>query len=164
MCGRSGFGKSTEPTGKFSPAARAATSASSMHPFCLNRYVTVAGGPGPGQSGHDTPIAGVDRRDGAVVVTLTGELDLYNAETVRAALLECCSEEPSVLVVDLEEVTFIDSTALGVLIEARSRMADRAGFRLAAPGLETRRALEVSGLDRHFSVHETVAAALEPGD
>lgn len=108
-------------------------------------------------------MAGVDRRDGAVVVSLAGELDLYNAEVVRAALLECCAEEPAILVVDLAEVDFIDSTALGVLIEARSRMADRGGFRLAAPGLETRRALEVSGLDRHFSVHDTVAAALEQG-
>jgi len=55
----------------------------------------------------------------------------------------------------------VDSTALGVLIEARSRMADHEGFRLAAPGLEARRALEVSGLDRHFLVHDTVAEALE---
>lgn len=105
-------------------------------------------------------MAGVDKRDGATIVSLTGELDLYNAEDVRAALLEVCAAEPEVLVVDLEQVTFIDSTALGVLIEARSRMSDRGGFRLAAPGLETRRALEVSGLDRHFSVHDTVDAAL----
>jgi anti-anti-sigma factor len=62
-------------------------------------------------------------------------------------------------VVDLEQVRFIDSTALGVLIEARSRMGERSGFRLAAPGLETRRALEVSGLDRHFLVYGTVAEA-----
>lgn len=116
-----------------------------------------------GATGRESPVAGVDRREGAVVVSLTGELDLYNAEDVRAALLECCAEEPAVLVVDLAEVNFIDSTALGVLIEARSRMSDRGGFRLAAPGLETRRALEVSGLDRHFSVHDTVDAALEAG-
>lgn len=106
-------------------------------------------------------MSGVDRRDGAVVVALAGELDLYNAEAVRVALLEACAEEPDVLVVDVEQVTFIDSTALGVLIEARSRMADRGGFRIAAPGLETKRALEVSGLDRHFAVHDTVASALE---
>jgi anti-sigma B factor antagonist len=103
----------------------------------------------------------MDRRDGAVVVSLAGELDLYNAEEVRSAILEACSAEPEVLVVDLDEVTFIDSTALGVLIEARSRMADRKAFRLAAPGVETRRALEVSGLDRHFLVHGTVPEALE---
>ena len=106
-------------------------------------------------------MTGVDRRDGAVVVSLAGELDLYNAEEVRAALLDACNTEPGVLVVDLEGVRFIDSTALGVLIEARSRMPDRGGFRLAAPGLETRRALEVSGLNRHFSVHDTVAEALD---
>jgi anti-sigma B factor antagonist len=111
--------------------------------------------------GRESAVAGIDRRDGAVVVSLAGELDLYNAEEMRSALLDACMSEPDVLVVDLEEVRFIDSTALGVLIEARSRMTDRQGFRLAAPGLETRRALEVSGLDSHFLVHGTVAEALE---
>jgi anti-sigma B factor antagonist len=112
-------------------------------------------------SGRDSAVIGLDRRDGAVVLSLGGELDLYNAEEVRGALLEACAEGPTVLVVDLEDVRFIDSTALGVLIEARARMDDRSGFRLAAPGLEARRALEVSGLDRHFLVHDTVAEALE---
>ncbi len=111
--------------------------------------------------GRESAVTGVDRRDGAVVLTLAGELDLYNAEEVRGALLDACAGEPHVLVVDLEDVRFVDSTALGVLIEARSRMTDRGGFRLAAPGLETRRALEVSGLDRHFLIHGTVAEALE---
>jgi anti-sigma B factor antagonist len=106
-------------------------------------------------------VTGTDRRDGALVVSLAGELDLYNADEVRSALLGASASEPDVLVVDLEEVRFIDSTALGVLIEAHSRMADHRAFRLAAPGLETRRALEVSGLDRHFIVHDTVAEALE---
>ena len=64
------------------------------------------------------------------------------------------------LVVDLADVSFIDSTALGVLIEARTRLRNRRAFLLAAPGLETRRALEISGLDRHFAVHDTVAGAL----
>jgi anti-sigma B factor antagonist len=111
--------------------------------------------------GRESAVTGVDRRDGAVVLSLGGELDLYNAEEVRGALLAACAGDPEVLIVDLEAVRFIDSTALGVLIEARSRMSDRSGFRLAAPGLETRRALEVSGLDRHFLVHDTVAEALE---
>jgi hypothetical protein len=41
-------------------------------------------------------------------------------------------------------------------------MTDRGGFRLAAPGLEVRRALEISGLDRHFVVRDTVADAVGP--
>src|ERR671928_660596 len=128
------------------------------------RPLTEAGAPGTGASGgRESAVTGVDRREEAVVLSLAGELDLYNAEEVRSGLLDACAGEPKVLVVDLEEVTFIDSTALGVLIEARSRMADRSGFRLAAPGLETRRALEVSGLDRHFLVFDTVDDALGSG-
>jgi hypothetical protein len=40
-------------------------------------------------------------------------------------------------------------------------MTNGRAFLLAAPGLETRRALKISGLDRHFAVHDTVSTALE---
>ena len=110
---------------------------------------------------REDPVAGIERNDGYVVVSLAGELDLYNANAVREALLECCAESPERLIVDLSAVKFIDSTALGVLIEARTRLANKRGFLLAAPGLETRRALEISGLDRHFTVHDTVPDALD---
>lgn len=110
--------------------------------------------------GRVDPVAGVDRLGGGVVVRLAGELDLYNAHQVREALLACSAENPVRLVVDLGEVQFVDSTALGVLVEARSRMEDKQAFLLAAPGAETRRALEVSGLDRHFNVHRSVDDAL----
>ena len=116
----------------------------------------VEGSPG----GRVDPVAGVDRRDGNVVVRLAGELDLYNAHQVRETLVACSDENPQRLVVDLGEVQFIDSTALGVLVEARSRMTDKQAFVLAAPGAETRRALEVSGLDRHFNLSATVEEAL----
>ena len=123
----------------------------------------MAEGNGPAQDGtagiREDPIAGIDRSDGSIVVRLAGELDLYNAATVREALLKCCAEVPERLIIDLANVKFIDSTALGVLIEARTRMSNRRGFLLAAPGLETRRALEISGLDRHFAVHESLDSA-----
>ncbi|MBA2460293.1 MAG: STAS domain-containing protein [Actinobacteria bacterium] len=106
------------------------------------------------------PVAGIERRNGAVIIHLTGELDLYNAPDVRAALLELCAEQPDRLVVDLGDVAFVDSTGLGVLIEARTKLQDRGSFLLAAPGFETHRALQISGLDQHLSVHETVDAAL----
>ena len=102
----------------------------------------------------------VERRNGAVVVALAGELDLYTADEVRGALTDAIEGGAERVVVDLSGVKFIDSTALGVLVEARSRMPNRRAFLLAAPGLETKRALEVSGLDKHFSVHESRDAAL----
>jgi anti-sigma B factor antagonist len=113
-----------------------------------------------GQGDRD-PVAGIERRDGgAVVVSLAGELDLYNAPVLRTALLAECAAAPERLVVDLSGVEFIDSTALGILIEARRRLGRDDAFVLAGPGLETRRALRISGLDRHFGVHDSVDAAL----
>ena len=106
------------------------------------------------------PIQGVEKQGDACVVRLAGELDLYNAPQVRETLSEACDDSAERVVVDLSEVEFIDSTALGVLIEARTRLANRRAFLLAAPGLETRRALEISGLDRHFTVHDSVSEAL----
>ena len=109
---------------------------------------------------NEHPVAGVDRRNGAVVVHLVGELDLYNAPEMRTALLELAAEQPERLVVDLAEVDFVDSTALGVLIEARTKLENRQSFLLAAPGLETHRALTISGLDQHLGVHESGDSAL----
>ena len=109
---------------------------------------------------HADPVLHVSESGDAIVVALTGELDLYNTPALREALREAAGRAPRRLVVDLSEVTFVDSTALGAFVEARSTFADGDAFVLAAPGLEVRRALEVSGLDRHFVVCDTVESAL----
>jgi anti-sigma B factor antagonist len=105
-------------------------------------------------------VLSVEKQGDACVVKLAGELDLYNAPQVRDALTDACGDSATRVVVDLSKVEFIDSTALGVLIEARTKLNNRRAFLLAAPGLETRRALEVSGLNRHFTVHDSVSEAL----
>ena len=106
------------------------------------------------------PVLTVEAIDRGSIVRLAGELDLYNAGDVRKALIEAAADKPERVIVDLSQVEFVDSTALGVLIEASTKLPSRKGFLLAAPGVETRRALEISGLDRHFAVHATVDDAL----
>ena len=108
---------------------------------------------------REPPVRGIDAVDGAVVVRLAGELDLYNADEVRAALAEAIERSPQRIVIDMADVEFVDSTALGVLIEARSKLG-RDGLALAALQLDTRRTLQVSGLDRHLPVHDSVDDAL----
>lgn len=109
---------------------------------------------------REQPVISVEQDGRAYVVKLGGELDLYNAEQVRTTLLEVVGKAPERLVLDLAEVEFIDSTALGALIEARASLPNRRGLLLASPNIETRRALQVSGLDRHLPVHDSVDAAL----
>ena len=105
-------------------------------------------------------VTAVEEQDGAIVVRAAGELDLYNADELREVLGEVAARKPERLVLDLAGVSFIDSTGLGVLIEARTKLTNRRALLLAAPQLETRRALEVSGLDRHLPVYATVEEAL----
>ena len=104
---------------------------------------------------NEHPVSSVDRTNGAVVVHLVGELDLYNAPQMRAALLELCSEQPERIVVDLAGVDFVDSTALGVLVEARTKLERRQRSCSPPPGSRPHRALTISGLDQHLAVHDT---------
>ena len=115
---------------------------------------------GPGGM-YEDPVSGVDVVGRARVVTLRGELDVYNSSRVRDGLDEACAGDPERVVIDLGEVAFIDSTALGVLIEAGKKLRDSSALILAAPGLEARRALEISGLDRHFTLRDSVRDALD---
>ena len=109
---------------------------------------------------REPPVASIQELGTAIVIDLVGELDLYNAHLAREALLGAAGRSAERLVVDLSEVTFIDSTGLGVLVETRTRLSNRRAFLLVAPGVETRRALEISGLDRHFALHDTLDGAL----
>jgi anti-anti-sigma factor len=108
---------------------------------------------------REPAVRAVETRDDAVVVSLAGELDLYNADEVRRGLADAIGTGKGRVVVDLAAVDFLDSTALGAFVEARAK-GDRTEILLAGPRLETRRTLQVSGLDRHLPVHDSVAAAL----
>jgi anti-sigma B factor antagonist len=106
------------------------------------------------------PVEAVERRNGNVVVRLAGELDLYTSAEVASALEQAGGESPALLVVDLGEVTFVDSTTLSTLVEAQRGVPEGTQFIVAAPNADVRRALQVSGLGRHFDVRETVEDAL----
>ncbi len=109
---------------------------------------------------RDEPVIEISRNGNAIVIRLGGELDLYTVPAVRGELLRSLDGAAGTVVVDLARVGFMDSTALALLLEARARLSERDRFLLAAPALEARRALAVSGLDRHFAVHATVEDAL----
>lgn len=55
-------------------------------------------------------------------LTFRGELDLHIARDMRATLNQAVGDSASEPVVDLRDVTFIDSTALGVLVHAAEQM------------------------------------------
>jgi anti-sigma B factor antagonist len=87
-------------------------------------------------------------RDGdTITVFLRGEVDVLNVDQVRRALSEALAAQPRQIVVDLAELSFIDSTGLGSLIFGFQRSRDAAiAFRLARPTVGVRQILVLSGL------------------
>ena len=103
---------------------------------------------------------GVDDMDGCVVVSATGEVDLATSPGLSDAM-KVAVESGSRTIVDLSGVTFLDSTGLQVLVQARIRARDRrALIALVAPAGMPRRVLEVSQLDQAFAVFDSLEKAV----
>lgn len=92
-------------------------------------------------------VTSVDHTEGTVTVSLHGEVDVLTVDQVRVALTDALAARPAGIVVDLAELTFIDSTGLGALIFGFQRARD-AGVRfcLAHPSRSVRQILVLSGL------------------
>jgi anti-anti-sigma factor len=87
------------------------------------------------------------RRDGAVIVAAAGEIDLSSTPELRAALYDPEAKAETVML-DLREVTFMDSSGLGIIVGQHKRAREEGfRFRVAVAGAsEVERILELSGL------------------
>lgn len=69
------------------------------------------------------PIQATQAQDSTTIARLTGSLTAMNAPDLRVGLLEAIkANKPKVLALNLAEVDFVDSSALGVFVEARRQM------------------------------------------
>lgn len=99
---------------------------------------------------------------GVCVVTVDGELDMFTVPLLEACLREQLSTSPSHLVVDLQPVSFLDSSGLNCLLEAR-KWAQVSATQLHLAGMVTRvvaRPLQVSQLLELFNTYPTLHDAL----
>jgi anti-sigma B factor antagonist len=112
---------------------------------------------------HPGEVALKRTESGVVVVSLTGEHDLTTAAAVRECVDQALSQGAGVIF-DLSGAGFIDSSIIGVVLDARRR-ADEAGVGFAtaledgAPAV--RRVLDVTGLDTNLPVLGKVEEAVE---
>jgi anti-anti-sigma factor len=94
----------------------------------------------------DTPLR-IDTvgRDGSLVLVVQGELDIATSPLLDEALAQARATGAASIVVDLLAVTFIDSTALHVLIRHTGAEDGRARVRLTRGSPQTQRIFELSG-------------------
>ena len=101
----------------------------------------------------------IDRSAAVVVVAAGGELDAYAAPDLSHAFTSVAGEDR--IVVDLEAVSFLDSTALGIVVKAVRAVDERRGSSLIVlPAGPARRIFEITTLDRVLALAPSRADAL----
>ena len=95
------------------------------------------------------------------LVSVSGELDLHTAGCLEARIKEAGTLGADTVLVDLSEISFIDSAALVVLVRETKRLQSRGrSLVLVTNDPRTRRILEVTGLDRVLRAYATLQDAL----
>jgi anti-anti-sigma factor len=104
----------------------------------------------------------VERRGGAVLATLTGELDMSNAAYVAEELIRSVPNDAVALVVDLTGTDYLDSAAVELLFDlARRLRTRRQALRLVVPDdSPLNRLLELTEVASVAPIHRTLDAAL----
>ena len=93
-------------------------------------------------------------------LVLKGEIDVYTAPKLKAELVETIEAGCANVVVDLEGVSFIDSSGLGVLVSALRRARERDGaVRIVCTRENILKIFRITGLDKVFPVFSDLAEA-----
>jgi anti-sigma B factor antagonist len=118
--------------------------------------------PHPPQSAAEAFAVARTQPDGRTsVIAVEGELDLSTAPQLKWMLIDALDAGHSRLIVDLSATTFMDSTALGVLIGVNRSLEVGARLGIVAANAHVLSVFELSGMDGAFAFFPTLRDALE---
>jgi anti-sigma B factor antagonist len=100
------------------------------------------------------------RMAGHTVLSVAGDLDIATTAALRIEIAKVLSATTAPVIIDLSGVSFCDASGLALLVgtQRRARLDGRTVV-LAGPRPNVLKLLHITGLDRAFSVHPTLAAA-----
>jgi anti-sigma B factor antagonist len=105
-------------------------------------------------------IARRDLDERSSVIELEGELDLASAPNLKWTLIDALEAGHTRLVVDLSRASFMDSTALGVLVGFNRSLDAEARLSIVCNGDAVLKIFELSGMDGVFAIFPTLEQAL----
>jgi anti-sigma B factor antagonist len=109
-------------------------------------------------AGQHYPVLWIGR---TAVITLPVEIDITNADQVREDLLSVVNQGAALLVADLSNTTFCDSSGISALARSLRRAQASGGeMRLAVSTPAVQRVLALTGVDRLMDIYPSVTAAL----
>lgn len=112
------------------------------------------------QSASGTFDLGVTERDGVVIVSVFGEVDLVTSHRLAATAIPAAVDAEAGLIIDATEVTFLSSSGLSVLLQAIGAVPAGARSAIVSTHPSVRRVIAVSGLDTTIVTTPDVESAL----
>jgi anti-sigma B factor antagonist len=104
----------------------------------------------------------IDKHNSAVIMKIEGEVDLYSSPEVREPLLRLIDDKTPIIIVNMENVEYIDSSGIATLVESLQKIGEYAGkLKLLNPNENVRDVFELSNLDKVFEIHDSIEEALQ---
>ena len=98
--------------------------------------------------------------DGAVVLAVSGEVDMLSAPQLAEAMQTALAGKPAALIVDLTKVEFLASAGMSVLVNGQAELVPPTRLAVVADGPATSRPLKLMGIDSVLPLHRTLDSAL----
>jgi len=106
-------------------------------------------------------IASTEQLDDGVYVALTGDIDLSRSPLLRASLMDIAAGKPQRLIIDLEQVPYMDSSGVATLVEALQALRKGGGkMILCALQPKVLSIFEIARLDMVFTIVQNRDAAM----
>src|SRR5580698_2677950 len=116
----------------------------------------------PGAATLDIKVQVREAPGDCYVVELSGEIDVYTSPKVKDAVSDLIDRGVYNLVINLENVRYIDSTGLGVLIGGLKRVREHGGtVNLVCTNPQIRKIFDITGLVKIFGIFDSEDAAMK---
>lgn len=99
--------------------------------------------------------------DGTAVIAVSGEIDVYTAPKLRDEISSIVAGGIHSIIIDMEQVEFLDSTGLGVLVGGLKKVrAEDGSLELVCSQERLLKIFRITGLSKVFVIHSSAEAAL----
>ncbi|MDH5717244.1 MAG: STAS domain-containing protein [Spirochaetia bacterium] len=100
-------------------------------------------------------------KNGVIILDIQGEIDLYNAPEIKEVMQRCIDAKQFKIVVNLEKVSYIDSSGIGALISGFSTLKKyEGGLKLVNVYASVKKVFELTKLTSFFEIYESEDEAI----
>ncbi|HPB83760.1 MAG TPA: STAS domain-containing protein [Spirochaetota bacterium] len=100
-------------------------------------------------------------KDDIVLLDITGEIDLYNAPEIKDIINKLIEEQKYNVIINLEKVSYIDSSGIGALISSLSNLKKyQGGLKIINVYASVRKVFELTKLTSFFEIFDSEEDAL----